>query len=129
MNDDLQSIRVESTLPKPWEEETTFNDILYDWMSRAPWLAISAVTHVMVFLLLAVIPWSIFSSDPEQVIEATLAKPLEDVFEDLYDQIQKKKVLQTQNIERLESLKLKHLKKYFQNYYQLFLKMLTSYHG
>ena len=40
-----EKIQIESTLPKPWEEETTFNDILYDWMSRAPWLAISAITY------------------------------------------------------------------------------------
>ena len=31
---------IESSLPKPWEQEETFNDVLYDWMGRAPWLAI-----------------------------------------------------------------------------------------
>ena len=82
MSDDLQNIHIESSLPKAWEEETTFNDILYDWMGRAPWLAISAVAHVMVFLLLAVIPWSIFSSAGDKSIDAKLDKPPEDVFED-----------------------------------------------
>ena len=37
---DYSGIHIESSLPKVWEQETTFNDVLYDWMSRAPWLAI-----------------------------------------------------------------------------------------
>ena len=27
---DFSDIHIESSLPKPWEEEVTFNDILYD---------------------------------------------------------------------------------------------------
>ena len=80
--DEFNEIRIESTLPKSWEEETTFNDILYDWMGRAPWLAISAVAHVMVFLLLAVIPWGIFGGSGDAEINANLEKPPEDLFED-----------------------------------------------
>ena len=38
MSDDFQGIQIETSLPKSWEAETSFNDILYDWMSRAPWL-------------------------------------------------------------------------------------------
>ena len=46
-NTDYQNVHIESSLPRPWEEEITFNDVLYDWMSRAPWLAISAAAHVV----------------------------------------------------------------------------------
>ena len=44
-NPEYQDVHIETTLPKPWEEEETFNDVLYDWMSRAPWLLISAALH------------------------------------------------------------------------------------
>jgi hypothetical protein len=82
MSEDFSNIHIESTLPKSWEEEVTFNDILYDWMGRAPWLAISAVAHVMVFLLLAVIPWNIFSSDKGASVTAKLDQPVEEVYEE-----------------------------------------------
>ena len=42
---------VVSTLPKPWEEETSFHDVLYDWMGRAPWLAISCAAHLLAYFL------------------------------------------------------------------------------
>ena len=32
---------IESSLPKPWEQEQSFNDVLYEWINKAPWLAIS----------------------------------------------------------------------------------------
>ena len=54
---DFSDIHIESSLPKPWEEEVTFNDILYDWMTRAPWLAISLGAHLVVFIIIAAIPW------------------------------------------------------------------------
>jgi hypothetical protein len=82
MTEDFSDIHIESTLPKSWEEEVTFNDILYDWMGRAPWLAISAVAHVMVFLLLAVIPWGLFGADENQDIQAKLDQPVEEVYEE-----------------------------------------------
>jgi len=82
MSEDFSNIQIESTLPKSWEEEVTFNDILYDWMGRAPWLAISAVAHVMVFLLLAVIPWNIFSNEKAPEVTAKLDQPVEEVFEE-----------------------------------------------
>ena len=82
MTEDLKDIHIESSLPKAWEEEVTFNDILYDWMGRAPWLAISAVAHVMVFLLLAVIPWNLFDRPDDTIVNAQLDQAPEDVFED-----------------------------------------------
>ena len=46
MSNDYSDIQIESNLPKPWEEEETFNDVLYDWMSKAPWrpLGVSETT-------------------------------------------------------------------------------------
>ena len=80
--DDYSNIHIESTLPKSWEEETTFNDVLYDWMSRAPWLAISAAAHVIVLLILSLVPWHIFDTAEEKPIQATLEQPVEEPFED-----------------------------------------------
>jgi SPP1 gp7 family putative phage head morphogenesis protein len=54
----------------------------------------------------------------DQLLKGTVARirqetaPIvEDIFEDLYDQIQKKKIIQTQDLERADSIQLKHLKK------------------
>lgn len=79
---DYSDVHVESTLPKPWEEETTFNDVLYEWMSRAPWLAISAIAHVIVFLILMAIPWDLLRSNEDQTIQASIEQTPEEVFED-----------------------------------------------
>ena len=79
---DYSQVQIESTLPKPWEEEVTFNDILYDWMSRAPWLALSAAAHVIVFFILMAIPWDIIFDDGGTELEANIEQTPEDVFED-----------------------------------------------
>lgn len=79
---DYSKIHIETTLPKPWEEETTFNDVLYDWMSRAPWLAISAAAHIIALLILALVPWHLFESNKPKEIQAQLEQPVEDPFED-----------------------------------------------
>ena len=81
-NEDYSNIHIETTLPKPWEEEVTFNDILYDWMSRAPWLAISAAAHVIAFLIMSMIPWELFNQPDEATIEANIQQAPEEVFED-----------------------------------------------
>lgn len=70
-------------LPQPWEREETFQDVLFDWMQRAPWLAISGVAHVMGFLLLAIIPWGLFEQEEEKVIHATIEQAPEQIVEDL----------------------------------------------
>lgn len=82
MTDDYSDIKIETTLPKAWEQEETFNDVLYDWMSRAPWLAISAAAHLVVFLIIQAIPWSLFTQKKEKVIEANIEQAIEDPFED-----------------------------------------------
>ena len=71
-------IHIESSLPKPWEQEQTFNDVLYDWMSRAPWLAISLAAHLLIFFILAAIPWDAFRPKRENTLRASLATPPEE---------------------------------------------------
>lgn len=51
-----------------WQQES-FADALYEWMERAPWIAISAAFHLVVFLILAAMPWTIFERPEEQVIK------------------------------------------------------------
>ena len=79
---DYENIHIETTLPKSWEEEVTFNDILYDWMSRAPWLAISAAAHVIIFMIMTIIPWSLIFQKEETVLQASIQQAPEEVFED-----------------------------------------------
>ena len=59
-------IHIESHMPKVWEQEETFNDILYDWMGRAPWLAISLGLHFVAYFILLAIPWHLFQKPPEK---------------------------------------------------------------
>ena len=49
-------------------EPESFSDTLYHWMERAPWLAISGAFHLVAFLILAAIPWSIFEQPEERVV-------------------------------------------------------------
>lgn len=82
MEQNYDGIQIESTLPKPWEEEVTFNDILYDWMSRAPWLMISVVAHGIIAVILMAIPWEVFDSNDAKKIQATIEQTPEEVFEE-----------------------------------------------
>ena len=88
MSNDYSDVQIESNLPKPWEEEETFNDVLYDWMSKAPWLLISAALHFVIGLIVAAIPWSAFDSAPEQVIEASVEQPPEEIIEEEEEEIE-----------------------------------------
>jgi hypothetical protein len=81
-NPQYEGIRIETTQLKSWEQEETFNDVLYDWMSRAPWLAISAAAHGVVFAIIAAVPWNWLNSKPEVIIQASIDKPQEEEFED-----------------------------------------------
>jgi len=82
MSTEYEHIQIESSLPKPWEHEETFNDVLYDWMSRAPWLAISAALHLVVFLIIQAIPWNLFQQAKEIPLEASVDQAPEQAFED-----------------------------------------------
>ncbi|MEE8467930.1 MAG: prenyltransferase/squalene oxidase repeat-containing protein, partial [Planctomycetota bacterium] len=70
-------LQVESTLPKPWEQADDFHDTLYDWMGRAPWLAISTAAHLVIFLIIQAVPWALFERQEEVVISATIQPPRE----------------------------------------------------
>ena len=79
---DYKDVHIETTMPKAWEHEESFNDVLYDWMSRAPWLAISAAAHLVLFLIISAIPWSLFSRKPDLALQASVEQAPEEVFED-----------------------------------------------
>ena len=76
-----KDVVIETTLPKPWEQEETFNDTLYDWMSRAPWLGISAGAHLVIFLIIQAIPWTMFDQPEDTVFTARHEEP-EQVLDD-----------------------------------------------
>ncbi|HTF90823.1 MAG TPA: prenyltransferase/squalene oxidase repeat-containing protein [Planctomycetota bacterium] len=79
---DSEQLRIESSLPKHWEVETTFHDTLYDWMSSAPWLAISAAAHGVVILVMLMIPWELLEERPSTVFVSGIEQPMEEPFED-----------------------------------------------
>ncbi|MHC4261369.1 MAG: prenyltransferase/squalene oxidase repeat-containing protein [Planctomycetota bacterium] len=87
-NDSFTNVQIETTLPKPWEEEQTFNDVLYDWMGRAPWLAISFVAHGIIYFILAAIPWDKFSKGEEVILQANMIQPQEEIFEEPEEEIE-----------------------------------------
>ncbi|MDE0897350.1 MAG: hypothetical protein OSB10_12285, partial [Planctomycetota bacterium] len=79
---EYSTYQIESTLPRAWEEEHSFNDVLYDWMERAPWLAVSGAAHMLAFFVLTAFPWDAFQkSEPPVLISQVLAPP-EDLFEE-----------------------------------------------
>jgi len=82
MNEDFSNIQIETTLPKSWEEEVTFNDMLYEWMERSPWFILSVAIHGVAFLVMVLIPWHLFGGDDENEFEAEIANAPEEVFED-----------------------------------------------
>jgi len=73
---------VARTYPRIPGEGASFDDLLYEWMGRAPWLAISFLSHALVLLLLAVIPWHLFQDTPEQVIRLAPPEVVEELFHD-----------------------------------------------
>jgi hypothetical protein len=82
MSEALKTESITSHLPKAWEQELTFNDILYEWLGRAPWLGISAIAHLMFFLIMAVIPWHILSDKPQKIIITSVVPPEEQITEE-----------------------------------------------
>ncbi|MEO0650506.1 MAG: prenyltransferase/squalene oxidase repeat-containing protein [Planctomycetota bacterium] len=73
---------IESTLPKPWEEEPSFHDALYDWMGRAPWLAISFAFHLLLYFVIAAIPWQELQEEQTTEFTATVLTPPEEIFQE-----------------------------------------------
>jgi hypothetical protein len=72
---------IATTLPRPWEVEVTFQDTLYDWMSRAPWLALSGAAHLLLFFLLMAVPWDALRREEPPVIQASIAPEPQELFE------------------------------------------------
>jgi hypothetical protein len=80
--EDTSNVHIETTLPKAWEEEVTFNDMLYDWMERSPWFILSIAVHGILLGVMLLIPWHLFGNEEEKIIEAAIEQVPEDVFED-----------------------------------------------
>ena len=79
---DYSDIHIETSITRPWEEERTFNDVLYEWMQSAPWLAISAAAHLLAYFILSAIPWSALMKSPPPALEAKVQPPPEEPFEE-----------------------------------------------
>jgi hypothetical protein len=79
---DQQFQPIESHILRPWEQEQTFNDVLYEWMGRAPFLAIAFAIHLFAFFILSAIPMDTSVEKTEQVIQASIPPPPEDPFEE-----------------------------------------------
>ncbi len=62
--------------------DTAFDDALYEWMQRAPWLAISAAAHALLFIILLAIPWELLEKQETVVLATALEQLPESVFED-----------------------------------------------
>ena len=69
------------TVPRSWEVDRGFHEHLYEWMERAPWLAISAAFHLFLFFVLTTIPWEVFRPAEPPVLEVAAAPPEEELFE------------------------------------------------
>ena len=50
-----------------------FSDVLYEWMNRAPWFALSAAAHLVAILVLMAIPWDLIRRDEPTVILAEVS--------------------------------------------------------
>jgi hypothetical protein len=79
---DFSNIQIESSMPKPWEMERTFNDVLYDWMNRAPYLAIAVFLHLLAFFALNAIPWNQLEKKDQKILQAEAPPPPEEQFEE-----------------------------------------------
>jgi hypothetical protein len=59
-----------------------FNDVLHDWMERAPWLALSVVAHALVILILIAIPWDELQDKRPAIVLHVANLPDPELFED-----------------------------------------------
>ena len=82
MSNDLQGASTHSTIPVEWTRTPTFNDLLYEWMERAPWLTISLLAHFVLFLLLTVIPWNLFEKEELKVVYVSPEAMIENILEE-----------------------------------------------
>jgi hypothetical protein len=73
---------LERSLPQSWERARNFNDEFYEWLERAPWLAISAAAHVIIVLICMAIPWETITKSAPTQLNASLEQAPVEVFED-----------------------------------------------
>ena len=59
-----------------------FDDALYRWMQRAPWLALSALAHALLFAMLLAIPWELLTDQDPAQVDVVVAHIPEDPFEE-----------------------------------------------
>jgi hypothetical protein len=64
-----------------YASEDSFSSALYDWMSRAPWLAISTAAHLLLLLVLLAIPWEQLRQERATEIQVHATAPEEPPFE------------------------------------------------
>ena len=65
-----------TTSLRPWEEERSFQEHLYEWMESAPWLALSVLAHLLAFFVLSAFPWDSFRRPEPPVFTAKLPEPV-----------------------------------------------------
>ena len=65
------------TLPPEWEQQQSFNDSLSEWMNRSPRVVISGALHLVLALIFAAMPWTVWEETKDQVIEAAIEPPVE----------------------------------------------------
>jgi hypothetical protein len=81
-NHEFDDIHIETSLPPLWEQEQTFNDVLYDWMDRAPYLAVAIAVHVVAFFVLQALAPFEPDDQPELVLQAQAPPPPEEEIEE-----------------------------------------------
>jgi hypothetical protein len=57
--------------------EHGFHAKLYEWMERAPWLAVSAAFHLFLFLVVSAIPWEALREEPRLELRSAVEVPPE----------------------------------------------------
>jgi hypothetical protein len=80
--DQFKDVQITTTLPRSWEEERTFNDVLYDWLGRAPYLAVAVALHLLAIFLAHLIDWNTRPVVEEKTIMAGFEPPPIDEIED-----------------------------------------------
>jgi hypothetical protein len=99
---DYSDFRIDSTLPRVWEEQHSFNDILYEWMGRAPWLAVSGAAHLLAFFVLSAFPWDAFKKPEPPTIFAHLPPPAEEPAEEPEEVLPEEPPVPEETLEDLE---------------------------
>ena len=60
----------------------TFHELLFEWMQRAPWVAISVAAHVIVLLVLSLIPWDLLEREEPVEFVAGLEPDVPELYEE-----------------------------------------------